>query len=185
MLEWKDMEDKMTTIYELTADIVELEERLTFTEEFSATSAEAADHTEAYLAAFFDAEEGLADKIDAYVHVVRDKEAIIKARKKEIGHLKQMNKAEANAVDRLKEAVKYASQQLGRPKLKGNAHTITVSENSRPAIDITDENAIPEEFKEQVISWKIDKKAIADHLVATGEIVDGTEPRKVVTVRFR
>ena len=130
-------------------------------------------------------EEELAKKVDGYVHVARGKEASIKARKEEIQHLREMNRAEANAVGRLKEAAEWASQQLGRPKLKGDAHTITVSTSKRPAVDVVDARDVPAEFKEQVLDWKVDKKAIVECLMETGEVVPGVEARKITTVRFR
>lgn len=173
----------MTSLYGITADILELEHMLERLEEEGELYEGASDDMVQFLVA--PKEEELAEKIDAYVHVVRGKESSIKARKAEITHLKNMNKAEANGVIRLKDAVKDASEQLERPKLVGNAHTITVSKNKRPAIEITDTNAIPEAFKEQVFEWKVNKTAIADYLMEGGEIVDGIEVRAVTTVRFR
>uniref|UniRef100_A0A6M3X8K1 Host-nuclease inhibitor protein n=1 Tax=viral metagenome TaxID=1070528 RepID=A0A6M3X8K1_9ZZZZ len=173
----------MTSLYGITTDILELERMLERLEEEGEVYEGASDDMAQFLVA--PKEEELASKIDAYVQVVRGREASIKARKAEIQHLQKMNGAEANAVDRLKEAVKDASQQLGRPKLKGHTHSITVSTSKRPAIEIVDDRDVPAQFKEQVLTWKVDKKAIVDHLMETGEIVDGIEARPVTTVRLR
>ena len=173
----------MTSLYTITADIIELERMLERLEEEGEAYEGASDDMAQFLVA--PKEDKLAEKIDAYVQVVRGREAIIKARKAEITHLKNMNKAEVNGIKRMKEAVKDASEQLDRPKLKGAAHTITVSKGKRPAIDVLDVDEIPDEYKELVSEWKVDRKAIADHLMDTGEIVDGIEIRPVTTVRFR
>lgn len=173
----------MTSLYNITTDMRELYGMLDRLEEEGEAYEGAADDMIQFLVA--PKEEELADKVDAYVQVVRGREAIIKARKAEIQHLKQMNKAEANGVNRLKEAVKDASRELDRPKLKGKTHTITVSKNKRPAIEIVDAEAVPDGFKEQVWEWRIDKKGLADYLMETGDIVNGIEIRTVTSVRFR
>ena len=172
------------SLYKTTSDILKLEYILYRIEEGGEDYEGASDDIQQFLVAA--KEEQLADKVDAYVHTVRGIEASVKARKKEITHLKNMNKAEVNTVKRLKEAAKWASQQLDRPKLKGNAHTITVSTTKQPAaIDVLDDGDVPTDFKEQVFTWKVDKKAILAHLLDTGEIVSGTEARKVTKVMMR
>jgi len=173
----------MTSLYTRTADIRELERMLERLEEEGEAYEGASEDMRQFLLA--PKEDQLAEKVDAYVQLVRGREASLAARKAEVQHLQQMNRAETNGINRLKEAVKDASRQLDRPKLQGNAHTITVSQNNRPAIEIVDTDAIPDEFKEQVFTWKVDKNGIADHLMETGEIVGGIEVRPVTTVRFR
>jgi len=130
-------------------------------------------------------EELLAEKIDSYVIYVRDLEATVKAQETEAKHLRNIAKANKNKIKRLKEAAQWASEMLGRKKLKGNTRTITVSESNRPAIDILDVRDIPADFKEQVFEWKVDKKSIVEHLMETGEVVSGVEARKVTRVMMR
>ena len=143
----------MTSLYTLTADIEELQRMLERLEEEGEAYEGASEDMTRFLVA--PKEDELASKVDAYVQLIRGKEAIVAARKAEVQHLQQMNRAETNGINRLKEAVKDASRQLDRPKLKGNAHTITVSQNKRPAIEIVDTDAIPDAFKEQVLTWKV------------------------------
>lgn len=174
----------MTSLYGTIGEILGLEYVLRQLEEKGEDYEGASDDIAQFLVTA--KEEKLAEKVDAYVHVVRDKEAIIKARKAEIQHLKKMNRAETNTIKRLKEAAKWASKQLDRPKFKGLAHTITVSTSKKPAaIDVIDKWAVPAEFSEPVPDVKIDKKAILAHLLETGEIVSGVEARKVTKVMFR
>ena len=173
----------MTSLYTRTADVRELERMLERLEEEGEAYEGAAEDMRQFILA--PKEDQLAEKIDAYVQVVRGRVASLEARKAEIRYLEQMNRAETNGINRLKEAAKDAAAALDRPKLQGHAHTITVSQNKRPAIEIVDTDAIPDEFKEQVFTWKVDKNGIADHLMETGEIVGGIEVRPVTTVRFR
>lgn len=166
----------MATLYELTGDVMDLETRIDLMQD--------EDGPEYLASELLDKEEDLADKIDAYVSVFRSFQARAQAQRAEGKHLYDMAKANENSMDRLKEAVKYASHQLGRSKLQGNTRSITVSETSKLAVDITDANAIPDEFLEFYTECKIKKDAIAEHVMATGEIVAGTEVRKIVAVRF-
>jgi uncharacterized membrane protein YccC len=181
---------EMATLYELTAEIQELEERLSMAEQKPDDWDQETWDTQIFsdLEEFLDTreqtEEELAKKIDAYVAVFRNYQARAQAQRAEGKHLYDMAKANENSMDRLKEAVKYASQQLGRSKLQGNTRSITVSETSKLAVDIVDANAIPDEFLHFYTECKIEKDAIAEHVMQTGEIVAGTEVRKITTVRF-
>jgi len=169
----------MPNIFALTSEILELERIMDMEETIEGSHQDIADFL------IPAKEEALAKKIDAYVHVVRNIRARQSARKNEAKELIKMAQVDANQIERLKEAVKFVSQQLGKPKLEGETRTITVSIRKTPAIEIVDERDVPAQFKEQVFTWKINKKAISEHLKETGEIVSGVEARKVTSVRFR
>jgi hypothetical protein len=170
----------MATLYELTTQMTDLEDAI--------ASLDEVEHEEAIatLSGWLTLAGGeLADKIDAYVALARDCKVTAEARRQEAKHLVEMAKADENLVSRLKDAAKYAAQVLDTTKLKGHKRTITVSTRKDPAIDIISEDEVPEQFKEQVVSWKIDKKGIASHILATGESVRGVMPRDIVSVLFR
>lgn len=177
----------MATLYELTEDIQQLEGLLAELDEAQQTTDwERIRTADNYISYYLTADEGdLAKKIDAYVHVYRDYQARAQAQRAEGKHLYDMAKANENSMDRLKEAVKYASHQLGRSKLQGNARSITVSQTEKLAVNIIDDSKIPDEFLEFYTECKIKKDAIAEHVMETGEIVDGVEVRKITTVRFQ
>lgn len=176
----------MATLYELTAEIQEIESLLASVQDGIEQHTFGEEAAVLLIADYLDdKEENLAKKIDGYVAVFRDYQSRAQAQRAEGKHLYDMAKANENSMDRLKEAVKYASHQLGRSKLQGNTRSITVSETSKLAVDITDANAIPDEFLEFYTECKIKKDAIAEHVMATGEIVSGTEVRKITTVRFQ
>jgi len=149
---------------------------------------EAEDEEEAkeHLAVFLSAQEGLlAQKVDAYVRVERNLEAIAKARREEARHLTEMARATENSVARLKEAAKRAAERLGRDKLEGKVHTITVAKGEIPSVEITSIADLPEEFKETVISYKPKRKEIAAHFQKTGEILEGVRIAFTRRVIFR
>ena len=173
----------MPSLYSLTADIVELEHILEQIEEQGEDWEGSMQDITTFL--LEPKEEQLAEKIDNYVSYYRNLTATAEAQRAEGKHLYEMARMTENRAERLKEAAKDASQQLGRNKLQGNTRSITVSESKRPAIEILDIRDIPAMFKEQVWEWKVDKKAITEHVMDTGEIVDGIEVRKVKTVTFR
>ena len=172
----------MTSIYEITADIQALEELLAREEQAEETDQERMARLSAFL---IHQEKLLADKVDGYVKVYRDREAVANARREEAKHLTELARYAENDMERLKKAVQFVSKQLNQSKLEGKTRSITVSTSSRPAVEIISEQDIPEDFKEQVVSWKIDKKAITEHILATGEIPAGVETRQVISVMFR
>lgn len=172
----------MATLFELTEDIQQLERML---EEIAVLLPEDNTYSDGYLGGYLVADEAqLAQKIDAYVHVYRDYQARAQAQRAEGKHLYDMAKANENAMERLKEAVKYASAQLGRSKLQGNTRSITVSETEKLAVNIVDANAIPDEFVEAYTELRPRKDQIALYVMSTGEVVNGVEVRKITTVRF-
>ena len=169
----------MTSIFAITSDILELERIIEQEETIEGSHEDIADFI------IPAKEEALARKIDAYVSVYRSLEAKRAARKNEAKHLTAMAKADENSMKRLKEAIKFVSQQLGEKKLKGETHTITISTPKRPAIDVVDVALVPTAYKEQVFTWKVNKKEIVEHLMETGEALEGVEYRKVTRVLMR
>ena len=173
----------MSNIFEITADVQTLEALIERLKEQEIPDQERLTNLVAFL---MHKEKLLADKVDGYVSVARSLEARAKARREEARHLSDLARYDENDMERLKEAVKFVSQSLGQPKLMGKTRSITVSTSSRPAIEITDEGAVPMEFKEEVPAYyKVLKADIAQHIVATGEIPPGVETRRVITVTFR
>jgi hypothetical protein len=166
----------MPSLYSITTDILELESAL--------DHAEAEDQSDLVLEYLLDSQEQLAQKIDNYVAYYRDLKGKADLQKAEAKHLRERAQANENRAGRLKQAAQDAAALLGKKKLEGNTRSITVSKSDKLAVEILDERDVPAEFKEQVWTWKIDKKAIAEHTQDTGEIVKGTSVRKITSVRF-
>lgn len=173
----------MTTIFHMTTDVIALAILIERLEEEEAPDQDRLTQLAAFLT---HKEKLLAEKVDGYVGYYRHLEARANARTKEARHLSKLARHDLNKMNRLKEAVKFVSEQLDQPKLEGKTRSVTVSTSKRPAIILVDEEAVPKEFKELVpASWRVLKADIAKHVTATGEIPPGIETRSVVTVKFR
>ena len=130
-------------------------------------------------------EQKLNKKVDSYVGFCRALEATAKAQRKEAQHLTKMARANENRAKWLKDAAKTVAQKLGRERLEGETRAIVISETKRPKIELIDIDKVPAKFKQQIREWRVDKKAIADQVMATGEIPDGVSIKPIVSVRFR
>ena len=173
----------MPSLCHITTSITEFEHVLEQIEEQGETYEGSSEDIAQFLLA--PKEEELAEKVDNYVSYCRSLKATAKMQREEARHLYDMAKANENRVERLKEAAKWAAQQLERKKLQGNTRTITVSIRKTPAIEVTDVALVPTAYKEQVFTWKVNKKQIVKHLMETGEVFDGIEYRKVTKVLMR
>lgn len=177
------------SIFEITADVKALGaliERLDGSPDGEVTQIGREERLAELAAFLIHKERLLAEKVDGYVSFYRNLEATAKAIREEEKHLADLRRAKENKMERLKEAVKFVSERLDQPKLEGKTRSITVSTSKRPAIEITDEEAVPIEFKEEVPAYfKVLKSDIARYIQATGETPAGVETRKVVSVRFK
>ena len=63
-------------------------------------------------------------------------------------------------------------ERLGLQKIETELGSLSIAK-SPISVEITNEDELPDEFKQQVVTTKIDKKAIADNFKATGEIPNG------------
>jgi hypothetical protein len=172
----------VNSIFEITADVQALTALIERLEEQEAPDQERLTNLVAFL---MHKEKLLAEKVDGYCSVYRGLEARAKARREEARHLSDLARYDENDIERLKEAVKFVSQSLGQPKLEGKTRSITISTSKRPAIEITDEGAVPMEFKEEVPAYyKVLRANIAEHILQTGEIPAGVETKQVISVRF-
>lgn len=90
----------------------------------------------------------------------------------EIDRLTKRKRTTDNRKEWLKSYVLQEMQVIGQDKIEGDILTLTLTKNPM-SIEIIDENLVPDEFKEQVITYKIDKKKIADRVKDTGEIPNG------------
>lgn len=172
----------MPSMFQITDDVKMLSDLLAQLEDEEWTDSDVIAELSNFLV---EAEDLLADKVDGYVSFYRNLQARAKARREEARHMTGLAQADERRMDRLKVAVRMATDLLERAKLKGHTRSITVSQTKRPAVDITDTDALPDDFKEQVVSWRVDKKAIAKHIMSTGEIPAGVETRRVIRVSFR
>lgn len=100
-------------------------------------------------------------------------ELIIEAIKSEEKRLSENRKSLENKLDKFKQYVKDNMERLGLDKIQTELGTLSIAKNPM-SVEIENEEEIPAEFKEVVMTIKIDKVSIKEHFKETGEIPAGT-----------
>lgn len=107
---------------------------------------------------------GYAKNIELTINAMKDEEVRISTNRKLL----------ESKLEKFKQYVKDNMERLGITKMDTELGTLSVAKNPL-SVEIESEEMIPNEFKLQVVSTKIDKTAIKNHFKATGEIVAGTK----------
>ncbi|MGZ4970763.1 MAG: siphovirus Gp157 family protein [Methylobacter sp.] len=117
--------------------------------------------------------EELEDKAINVAKFFRNMEATAEAIKTAEANMARRRKTLENRVQWLKNYIKGNMELCGISHIECPHFKLSIQKNP-VVINILDEDAIPEQFKEKVTSWKIDKNAIKD-AIKSGSIVPGTE----------
>jgi hypothetical protein len=120
----------------------------------------------------------LEDKAVNVAKFLRNMEAMADAIKTAEADMAKRRKALENRVQWLKDYLKGNMEHSGITKIECPYFKLSIQSNPA-SVNILDEVAIPDQFKEQVVSWKIDKTAIkkailAGQSVAGASLVNGT-----------
>jgi hypothetical protein len=115
----------------------------------------------------------LEDKAVNVAKFLRNMEAAADAIKAAEADMAKRRKALENRVQWLKSYIKGNMEACGISQIECPYFKLSIQKNPS-AVNIFDENAVPAQFKKQVISWKIDKTAIKDAIKA-GSVVPGAE----------
>lgn len=120
----------------------------------------------------------LEDKAVNVAKFLRNMEATAEAIKAAEETMAKRRKTLESRVKWLKYYLKGSMEYTGISKIECPFFKLAIQKNP-DAVNIIDEAAIPEKFKEQVISWKIDKTAIKaaiknDQVVPGAELTNGT-----------
>jgi hypothetical protein len=115
----------------------------------------------------------LEDKAINVAKFMRNMEAAAEAIKIAEADMAKRRKALESRVKWLKDYLKGNMEACGISKIECPYFKIAIQANPA-AVNILDESSVPEQFKEQVINWKIDKAAIKD-AIKGGETVPGAE----------
>ena len=113
----------------------------------------------------------LEDKAINVAKFLRNMEAMAEAIKNAEVDMAKRRKALENRVLWLKEYLKGSMEHTGITKIECPYFKLSI-QNNPPAVNIFDEDAIPLEFKVQVVSWKTDKTAIKK-AIQSGQSVVG------------
>lgn len=133
-------------------------------------------------AAINDTLEGLTGELeDKAVNVakfLRNMEATAEAIKIAEAEMAKRRKALENRVQWLKNYIKGSMEACGISQVECPYFKLSIQKNPA-SVNVLDEDKIPAEFKEQVISWKIDKTAIKEAIKSGGtipgaELINGT-----------
>ena len=116
----------------------------------------------------------LQQKSQNVIGYVRNNELTIEAMKTEEKRITDMRKALENRNNKFKEYVKECMENNGFTKIDTGLGSLTIAK-SPISVEVENEDEIPSEFKQEIITVKIDKKAIADNFKATGEIPNGVK----------
>ena len=92
----------------------------------------------------------------------------------EIKRIQNYKKMLQNRKDRFNKYLLENMNALSIKKIETPVGSVTVAK-SPISVEIINENEIPEEFKREVVTTKIDKKAITDNFRETGEIPNGVK----------
>ena len=114
----------------------------------------------------------LLAKSENIIGFSKNLELTIEAMKAEEKRMAENRKSLENKLDNFKEYVKECMEAMGNTKIETTLGTISVAKNPI-SVEIVNEEIIPNKYKAQVITTKVDKKAISDDFKSTGELIDG------------
>lgn len=113
----------------------------------------------------------LESKLDGYYKYINKTQSKINSRKNEMNDLRYHNTRDAAKIERLKSAVAYHMQNTMKVKLiEGDLHKFRLRKST--STKITDENQVPDKYKNEITEIKIDKMKLKDDL-KLGLDVDG------------
>lgn len=115
----------------------------------------------------------LQNKSANIIGYTQNKESLIEAIEVQIKRLQELKKSEQNSLDKFKQYVKENMEKLGIEKIGTELGILSIAKNPM-SVEIENEDEIPSEFKQEIVTIKIDKTAIKNHFKETGEVVAGT-----------
>lgn len=116
--------------------------------------------------------EELKNKSSNIIAYVIDSESLLERIKAEEKRLADMRKLGESKLEKFKKYVKENMETLEIQKIQTELGTLSIAKNPI-SVEIIEEDKLPTEFKQEVVTTKIDKKAIAQHFKDTGEIPEG------------
>lgn len=150
---------KPATLYELTEQTLVIESILNAVEAGELGEKEASD---ALYDSLIATDEALEAKVERYIRLIRDREALAEIRKNEAAHLTARAKTAENEAKKLKEALRYAMEQLGRSKIQAGPFTAAITANGgalpMEVSDLATGENVDERFRKVTVS--IDTAAV-------------------------
>jgi hypothetical protein len=125
------------------------------------------------------------DKAIGCACVIKNLTGEINAIDAEIKRLTDLKNARRNNVDRLKAYLLSCMQAADIRKIDVGVHGLRIQKNSQMSINVLDPDRVSVRFKQVVTETRIDRKAIADEVKATGEIPDGIDAKQGEHLRIK
>lgn len=114
----------------------------------------------------------LQQKSQNIIGYTKNIELTINAMKEEEKRIADNRKALENKMVRFKDYVKECMEKNGITKIETGLGTLSIAK-SPASVEIVNEDEIPSEFKQEVVTVKIDKTKIKNNFKETGEIPAG------------
>lgn len=151
---------EVNSLYELTSDLKELQEI-----DFMDAEADEIEEIKAII------KEQIATKGTGIILVVRNLESDVEAIKAEIKRLQDLKKSKENKIENLKKYTKECLEEADIKKVSTSLGNISIRKLPG-SVEVLEENSIPQEYKKEVITVTIDKKAILAEL-KEGVVIPG------------
>ena len=114
----------------------------------------------------------LQNKSANIIGYIKNSESLLDAMKTEEKRLSDIRKQGEAKLEKFYQYVKDNMNRLRLTKIETELGTISIVKNPI-SVEIEDEEAIPEKYKNVIVTTNIDKTAIKTHFKETGEIVAG------------
>lgn len=116
----------------------------------------------------------LQKKSASIIGYIRNTELLIEAMKTEEKRISDTRKTGEAKLEKFKQYVLENMERLGLKEIPTELGSLKINKNPM-SVEIENEDEIPSEFKQEVVTTKIDKTAIKNHFKTTGEIIPGTK----------
>lgn len=114
----------------------------------------------------------LQQKSQNIIGYTKNIELTINAMKEEEKRIAENRKSLENKLERFKDYVKECMERNNITKIETGLGTLSIAK-SPMSVEITNEDEVPSEFKQEVVTVKIDKTKIKNNFKETGEIPAG------------
>lgn len=114
----------------------------------------------------------LQKKSQNIIGYTKNIELTINAMKEEEKRIVDNRKVLENKISKFKEYVKECMENNGFTKIETELGTLSIAK-SPTSVEIVNEDEVPNEFKQEVVTIKIDKTKIKNNFKETGEIPTG------------
>jgi hypothetical protein len=114
----------------------------------------------------------LQQKSQNTIGYIRNIELTIEAMKSEEKRISEQRKKLERRESNFKEYVRECMEQSGLTKIETPLGTLSIAKNPI-SVEVINEDEIPSEYIQEIVTKKPNKKAITDNFKATGEIIPG------------